>query len=236
MHSTSSSASAQPLLQPSTARLTELSHAACDYVQRATSLDLDHSEESLAFVDHYLRQVRAGQPLQAPVLELIAAALGVYFGELLLARFGGRWLAIPTEPHHDSKAETPLLDSLDDPTGWRVELEAAPLICDPVLWAQQALRFAREDEDKDDEAQAALGGEGGLIAPPKLLEPLQDAMARLPPVSEEYYYSLTGRFETVSVVVEVLASLRAAAEDEGQADDDSEQKPRKGRDKVANSQ
>jgi hypothetical protein len=38
-------------------------------------------------------------------------------------------------------------------------------------------------------------------------------MARLPPVTEEYYYSLTGRFETVSYIVEILASLRAAEEE-----------------------
>ncbi len=33
-------------------------------------------------------------------------------------------------------------------------------------------------------------------------------MARLPPVSEEYYYSMTGRFETVSYLVEILVSLQ----------------------------
>jgi len=205
MHSTSSATrSAPPLLLPSPARLTELGHAACDYVQRATGLDLDHSEESLAFVDHYLRQVRSGDPLKPEVQILVAAAIGVYLGETLLGRFGGRWLAIPADPTTMAEEGTPVLDSIDDPTGWRVELEAAPLICDPLLWARQALRA-------DDETEAEDGG--GLSVPPSLWETLQTIMARLPPVTEEYYYSLTGRFETVSYIVEILASLRAAEEE-----------------------
>ncbi len=90
MPSNSTASLSQPLCQPSPARLTELSQAACDYVQRATSLDLDHSEESLAFVDHYLHQIGRQARLRREVEELVAAALGVYVGELLMSRFGGR--------------------------------------------------------------------------------------------------------------------------------------------------
>ena len=57
------------------------------------------------------------------------------------------------------------------------------------------------------------------MAPARLMEQLAAALARLPPVSEEYFYSLTGRFETVSYIVEILASLRAAEED---TDEDSD--------------
>ena len=214
MHSTTSKASsAQPLLQPSPARLTELSHAACEYVQRATSLDLDHSEESLAYVDHYLRLVRDGAPLKPEVADLVAAATGVYLGETMIARFGGRWLAIPLDPSQAEQADTPVLDSIDDPSGWRVELEAAPLICDPLMWARHALRSDHKEAEDDD------ASEGGLVAPARLMEQLAAALARLPPVSEEYFYSLTGRFDTVSYIVEILASLRAAEED---TDEDSD--------------
>lgn len=218
MHSTTpNGSSAPPLLQPSPARLTELSHAACEYVARATSLDLDHSEESLAYVDHYLRLVRDGTQLKPEVADLVAAAMGVYLGETMIARFGGRWLAIPMEPSHTEQADTPLLDSIDDPMGWRVELEAAPLVCDPLSWARQALRSDHEEEDDADDS-------GGLVAPSSVMEPLQAALARLPPVSEEYFYSLTGRFETVSYLVEILASLRAAEED-AESDSDNAANP-----------
>jgi len=209
MPSKSTASLAQPLCQPSPARLTELSQAACDYVHRATSLDLDHTEESLAFVDHYLRQIGGQTRLRREVEELVAAALGVYVGELLVSRFGGRWLAIPTEPSKSPSEGTPLLDSLDDPAGWRVELAAAPLICDPVLWARQALQLGRDDSDDSDDSSVDSEPEGGgLVAPPNLMDRLLEAMARLPPVSEEYYYSMTGRFETVSYLVEILASLQ----------------------------
>lgn len=210
MHSTAETTHRQPLLQPSPSRISELSQAACDYVERATGLALDASEESLAFVDHYLRTIQSGPTLQPEVVDLIAAALGVYVGELLLARFGGRWLAVPAEPGPSDSDETPVLDSLDDPIGFRIELHAAPVICDPVLWARQALRVGSE-EDRDED--------GGLMVPPKLQDKLHDAMARLPPVSEEYYFSCTGRFETVCYLVELLASMTGSDVDDEEADD-----------------
>ena len=83
--------------------------------------------------------------------DLVAAALGVYLGELLLSKFGGRWLAVPTEPTGDDKDGTPVLDSIDDPLGFRVQLHAAPLICDPVLWARQALLVEATMTRKSDE-------------------------------------------------------------------------------------
>lgn len=210
MHSTAAINQRQPLLQPSPSRISELSQAACDYVERATGLELDASEESLAFVDHYLRTVHGGTKLLPEVIDLIAAALGVYVGELLLSRFGGRWLAIPTEPGQTGSDETPLLDSLDDPLGFRVELHVAPIICDPILWARQALLSGSDEEGE---------AEGGLMVPPQLQDKLHDAMARLPPVSEEYYFSCTGRYETVCYLVELLASMQSTDVDDKDQDD-----------------
>lgn len=214
MHSTASEHSSQPLLQPSPSRISELSQAACDYVQRATGLELDSSEDSLAFADHYLRTVQSGKKLRPEVADLVAAALGVYLGELLLSKFGGRWLAVPTEPTGDDKDGTPVLDSIDDPLGFRVQLHAAPLICDPVLWARQALLVGSDDDTQSDE--------GGLVVPPSLQDKLHAAMARLPPVSEEYYFSFTGRFETVCYLVELLASLLSENADDTNGNDGGE--------------
>lgn len=214
MHSTASESPSQPLLQPSPHRISELCQAACDYVQRATGLELDSSEDSLAFVDHYLRTVQSGPRPKPEIVDLVAAALGVYLGELLLTKFGGRWLAIPTAPSPDDKGGTPVLDSLDDPLGFRAELHAAPIVCDPVLWARQALLAGEEDE--------ALGDEGGLLVPPSLQDRLHAAMARLPPVSEEYFFSFTGRFETVGYLVELLASLRGENAEDETAEDPGE--------------
>ena len=67
---------ASPDLPDLAEQLAALSRAAVNYVERATGCKLDGSEESLAFVDHYLDEVRKGTPPKPEVLRLIAAALG----------------------------------------------------------------------------------------------------------------------------------------------------------------
>jgi hypothetical protein len=74
------------------------------------------------------------------------------------------------------------------------------------------------DDDVDEEAEppARTGGgdlmeDGedpvGFATTPALTEPLRAALGRLPPVSIDYYFSLTGRFETLTYVVELLAEM-----------------------------
>ena len=140
---------------------------------------LDLSVESLAFVDHYLEQTRKGGPISDQVLALLAPALGAYLGEVAIARFGGRWVA-----------------ESDDPASWLVELKPAQLAFHPVGMAGEALRHDEVD-----------GYDASLAARPDLMEPLADALARVPPVEEDYYYSLTGRLETVAHALDVLVEL-----------------------------
>jgi hypothetical protein len=189
---------------------------------------LDDSEESLAFVDFYISRVRDGGKLSDEVLQLVGGALGVYLGEVARTKFGGRWVALPPEPvaqPAESSAEpaetaqpggagTPILDSIDDPAGWRLQLEAAPLLVDPIGMAKSALAWqappeALKDPETGDEP-AAEEDPVGFATTPELTAPLRAALARLPPVSMDYYYSLTGRFETLSYVVELLAELLLA--------------------------
>lgn len=193
-----------PLLQPSPLHVSELFQAACDYVERATKLSLDQSEESLAYVDHYVRTLRGDKTPSDAVLDLVSAALGVYLGELLLSRFGGRWLAIPTMPEEPA-SETAVLDSISDPATWRIELSCAPLLCDPVLWARQALAFATNPSaGLEGDAESGDAESGGLHVHPSHEEFVAKALARMAPVREETFYSFTGRFETVCYVVELL--------------------------------
>ena len=71
-------------------RVVELALAARDYVRRAVAMELDGSVESLAFLDHYLSKVG---DVDDEVLHLIAAAVGAYFGELVLSEVGATWHA-----------------------------------------------------------------------------------------------------------------------------------------------
>jgi hypothetical protein len=218
----------QLVLTPAEGRVFELRQAAVDYVQRAIGCELDDSEESLAFVDHYLDRVRRGGELRDEVLQLVAVALGVYLGEVMRTKFGGRWVALPPAPSASTGGETPILDSIDEPVGWRLQLAAVPLLVDPIGMALRALRppvstgptdappaFNAESEAEAERAAGeALGAQGeqedpvGFATTPALTAPLRAALARLPPVAEDYYYSLTGRFETLTYVVELIAEMQ----------------------------
>jgi hypothetical protein len=154
--------------------------AAINYVKRA--LDgaiLDGSVESLAFVDHYIVQSGRQAALKPEVLALVAPALGAYLGEVAIRRFGGRWI-------------------LDDgePAGWRVEFEPAPLWFHPVGMAAEALRGDEVD-----------GYDAAFATRDELMGPLSEALESSSPVDEAYYYSLTGRFETLEHALDILVEI-----------------------------
>jgi hypothetical protein len=153
--------------------------AANAYVQRALKVELDGSEESLAFVDHYAEGARASN-LKDELVALVAPALGSYLGEVAIRKFGGRWV----------------LDS-ENPAEWRVELEPVPLRFWPVGMAAEALR--------GDDVE---GYDASFAADPALMGALLEQLSRVPPVEHDYYYSLTGRLETLTHAVEILVELR----------------------------
>ncbi len=164
---------------PADARVAEFSLAAAEYVRRATGLTLDGSVESLAFVDHYVRE--AGD-VSDETIALVAPALGAYFGEVVIARLGGAW-KLATEP-----------------ADWVVEVDVGgePLLSfHPVGMAAEALR--RGDVE---------GQDASIATPPELQAPLAEAMEAISPVEEDYYYSLTGRLETIEHVVDLLVAIK----------------------------
>lgn len=186
-----------------------LQQAAVEYVHRVTELSLDGSEESLAFVDHYIEQTchKNGPPLAPAVLQLVTAALGVYLGELCIAHFGGRWLGL-SEKSAEAARETAAVAS------WRVELTAAPLLIDPISMVAAAL-ISRAQTAEEVEVFALLPGHT------QLLEPLHAALSRMAPVAAEYYYSLTGRFETLRYIVDLLVEMSQPSEDKGEDEETS---------------
>ncbi|HZS36638.1 MAG TPA: hypothetical protein VFF06_07430, partial [Polyangia bacterium] len=66
----------------------------------------------------------------------------------------------------------------------------------PAGMAAEALRRADVD-----------GYDAGFATRPELAERLEEALSALPPVDEAYYYSLTGRLETLEHAVDVLVEL-----------------------------
>ena len=163
--------------------------AARRYIERSVNLKgvtLDGSEASLAYVDHYIIETARKETLKPEVLALVAPALGAYLGEVAIARLGGRWL----------------LDG-SDPAGWRVELEPAPLSFHPVGMAAEALR-----------GEEVEGYDATFTARPDLMGPLLEALEASPPVDESYYYSLTGRFETLTQALDILVEIERRRRDQ----------------------
>jgi hypothetical protein len=158
--------------------------AAVRYVRRALDVELDGSEESLAYVDHYIagtaRKEASDARLGPEVMALLAPSLGAYFGEVAIARLGGSWI----------------LDGAD-PAGWRVQLTPAPLSFSPVGMAAESLR-----------SDAVEGYDGSFVTRDDLMGPLMEALEGTPPVDEDYYYSLTGRLETLEQVIDLLVEIQ----------------------------
>lgn len=185
------------------ARIFELRQAAIEYVERALKVDIGAlSEDALAYVDHYLETARQKGALPAEIKALLAAAFGVFLGELLISRFGGRWLV---RPGADGAEDAPAAAAAVEPRRFRLGLEAAPLVLDPVGMAAAALysdeELEAEGSDPDDEVE-------GMITRRDLSERLDEALARVSPVSSDFYYSLTGRFESICYAADVLIDLQ----------------------------
>ncbi len=111
--------------------------------------------------------------------ELVIATAGAYYGEVVRRHIGGSWLV------------------RGEPDGWRLVLPGG-LSFAPAGFVAAAMALA----DVDDYDTA-------FDAPPKMREMFEDALNAMSPVTEEQYYSLCGRFDTIEHVPDVLCARAA---------------------------
>jgi len=172
-----------------------------DQVRRALSSDLDDSETSLAFVDHHLST--AADEGRTPILSLLAASAGAYYGELVRKLIGGTWIGDGKDPRrlrmlmkYQFIYFSPIDQALEAIAGESLELD------DPRL--QGADRFDPTFRLRP------------LPDPPELADDDHDAvwlterLSELPEVPESQYVSLTCRFETLKLMHEMLATKHAS--------------------------
>ena len=174
-----------------------------DHVKRALDFDLDGSVTSLAWVDHYLQTLRGED--RVPILELVAAEAGAYFGEVVRTTLGGFWLG-----------------DGEDPRRLRMLLSHQLLHFSPVDQAYEVLIGEDADEgdlrlpsapplDPDfrpnDRPPRAPEGAPKLTGLRALsdAEWLGEALSARPELDESAYFSLTGRLETLELLLELLA-------------------------------
>jgi hypothetical protein len=176
-----------------------------DQVRRALGCELDRSSTSLAIVDHYLRLDVVRDETRAPILTLLAAGAGAYFGEVVREEIGGTWIG-------DGK----------DPRRLRFLLGPAMIHFAPVDLALDTILATAQEPASDDEAAAGLDSAFRLdTRPPQHPggEPekrLSDAtwveqrLSELPPIAVDQYHSLTARYETLTLILELLAVKHAS--------------------------
>lgn len=174
-----------------------------EQVERALKVRLDGSSTSLAFVDHYLALARDED--REPIVSLLAAGAGAYFGELVRRELGGTWVG---DGH--------------DPRRLRLLIEPQFVHFSPIDQAYEAIAGHGLEADDPRVAPGPSFDSGfGLEPPPRLDEGLEgsgdaqwlsERLAELPPVPEDEFHSLTCRFETLQLMLELLAAKHA---DEG---------------------
>lgn len=209
---------------PAPVQVLEFGDQAVEYVRRSLGVALAYDSETLPVLDHYLRQVglrpdSTRGPAQPELLaaDLVGATAGAYFGEVVRRRLGGSW-------HLPSS----------DPGTWRLVLPSG-LWFFPVAMAMAAIRGPDTDGDGDgwdgdERDDRVIDGEDELAARDELDDGVEvtgdwDASLQAPPflrphvervlhgmadVSEDEYYSLCCRLDTLEHVQAVLAAMASA--------------------------
>lgn len=131
---------------------------------------------------------------QPATVELVVTTAGAYFGEVVVRRLGGRW-------------ETPG-DRFAD---WRVVLPTGVSFSPAAFVGAAILRAEPGDLDT------------ALEAPPRMRPYLEQALARMSPTSEDEFYSLGGRLDTLEHVHEVLVAVAAQMMGDAGGDDAPDQ-------------
>jgi hypothetical protein len=163
-------------LEPPPPEVSELAAACIGYVKHTTGMTLDYTVETLPILDHYLRETRGEAVTRPEVVEMIAAAVGAYLGEVTRAKIGGNWFAPP-----------------GDYRRWRVELSHVFLSLNPIGIALEAIAL-----------QSSEGWGAHFRLRPEDERKAEAVLANLPAVSEDEYYAPSSRLEALEIVVDAL--------------------------------
>ena len=166
-------------------QILEFAARTVDQVRAAVGVELGYDSETLPVVDHYLLSVPREQ---MATVRLIAAAAGAYFGEVVRRQLGGRWEIV-----EDRLLEARLILS------WGLSFAPAGIVVAAILTS-------------DEVAEVEHGGyaiDTGLRVPDMIQSYVQTTLARMSPVTDEEYYSLCGRLDTLEHLQEVMLATMA---------------------------
>jgi hypothetical protein len=172
-----------------------------EQVRRALSVDLDDTPTSLAFVDHHLST--AEEEGRTPILSLLAASAGAYYGELVRKQIGGTWIGDGKDPRrlrmlmkHQFIYFSPIDQALEAIAGESLDLEDARLADAEHFDTAFRLRPLPDPPEDADEDHDAVW--------------LTARLSELSEVPEDQFVTLTCRFETLTLMHEFLATKHAS--------------------------
>ncbi len=158
-------------------------------VKETVDYGLDYSIETLPVVDHYVSLAREDSQPREEVSALIASMAGVYYGEVLKRRFGAQW--------H--------LHDLSDPFTWELFFTSCPLAIRPVHISYEIVT-RQEDDAIDSSLRTAQARQDFLY----------DYFEALGQVSEDEFFSFSGRTEIIMAALDLLSEIeRFIAEQKG---------------------
>ncbi len=169
-------------LGPPPAAVAELCAAANRFVASRYKVALDGTPETLSLLDQYVRDAREAVRERPESLDLVAPAVGAYFGELARQEFGAEWFA---EGAHEA---------------WRLYFTNVYLAFNPIGVGREALTMHEEE-----------GWHAHLELDPAEREAIDERLRAIPEVDEEEYYLPTTRLEVLTIVVETLRARAEAA-------------------------
>jgi hypothetical protein len=190
----------------------QLAAAFREQVHRALGVELPDASGStaLAFVDHYLAMLR--DETREPIVSLVAANAGAWFGELVRREIGGTWIG-DGDPGAEER-RGPAKGQVDA-RRLRFLLEPAFVHFSPIDMAYEAILSGspqpgdpRVPDDVSLDASYHLRKRplAGFEHEPADHDWITERLAEVPPMPEDQFFSLTGRFETLQLILELLAT------------------------------
>jgi hypothetical protein len=160
------------------AAVDDLVQLAGSMVKEAIGIEPDLTPDTLPLVDQYLRQIP--RDASDEIRDRVVAAVGCYFGEVARRHLDGRWTLAGAGP-----------------SDWRVELLPCFLYFCPAGMVREVLLGTKSDNHD---------GSFGTLA--ELEDGLGQMLAAAAPVSEEEYYSLSGRIDVLQLAADWLVGQR----------------------------
>jgi hypothetical protein len=158
----------------------ELASACVRFVAASYGIALDYEPDTLSVVDQWLRDGRAEIAARPEAIDVVQAAAGAYFGEVMRRFFGASWVL---EGSHAS---------------WKLCLSNVYCSFNPIGMAREALLL-----------EAAEGWHAHMDMDPAERDAVEGRLAALPQVEPDEYYSPSTRFDVLCILVEALrAAMR----------------------------